>query len=108
VHTTLRGYDLLLYNVKWHISITGRDGLIIVDTTENGKSALKIMEEFRKITSKPIKGIIYTHFHLGSLLAVTLLMKIVLITVSYDLHTRAVGLWAVFSRILNYVTSKKL
>ncbi|MEW6187082.1 MAG: alkyl sulfatase dimerization domain-containing protein [Thermodesulfobacteriota bacterium] len=38
-------------------------GVVIVDTSENAKSARKILEEFRKITDKPIKTIIYTHGH---------------------------------------------
>ena len=46
----------------------GTDGIVIIDTTESGESALKIYEEFRKITTKPIKGVIYTHFHLGMII----------------------------------------
>ncbi|MBN1663138.1 MAG: MBL fold metallo-hydrolase [Deltaproteobacteria bacterium] len=38
-------------------------GLVIVDTTENAKSARQILAEFRKITGKPVKTIIYTHGH---------------------------------------------
>ncbi len=45
------------------IMIEGDDGIIIVDTTENAKAAQEVLAEFRKITAKPVKAIIYTHFH---------------------------------------------
>ena len=48
--------------------VVGTDGIIIVDTTEAQEPALQILKEFRKITSKPIKAIILTHFHTGNLL----------------------------------------
>ncbi len=40
------------------------EGLVIIDTTESEEAAKKILAEFRKITDKPIKYIIYTHGHL--------------------------------------------
>ncbi|MCD1295074.1 MBL fold metallo-hydrolase [Methanocella sp. CWC-04] len=43
--------------------IVGDDGVIIIDTMENEKSGREVLEEFRKITDKPIKAIIYTHHH---------------------------------------------
>ncbi len=43
--------------------IVGEDGLIIIDTTESTKAAENILAEFRKITDKPVKTIIYTHSH---------------------------------------------
>lgn len=43
--------------------IVGNDGIIIVDTTESTNSAQAIFAEFRKITDKPVKAIIYTHNH---------------------------------------------
>jgi len=39
------------------------EGLVIIDTTESEESARKIMADFRKITDKPVRYIIYTHFH---------------------------------------------
>ena len=47
------------------IFLAGSDGIIIIDTTESEKACLKIYEEFRKITEKPLKAIIITHFHAG-------------------------------------------
>ena len=40
------------------------DGLVIVDTTESREAAAEILAEFRKITNKPIRYIIYTHGHI--------------------------------------------
>lgn len=43
--------------------LIGDDGLIIIDSTETTKAAENIFAEFRKITDKPVKAIIYTHSH---------------------------------------------
>lgn len=43
--------------------IVGDDGLIIIDTTESTKAAENILAEFREITDKRVKTIIYTHSH---------------------------------------------
>lgn len=40
------------------------DGLVIIDTTESPETARQILEEFRKISDKPIRYIIYTHGHI--------------------------------------------
>nr|XP_039269619.1 putative alkyl/aryl-sulfatase YjcS [Styela clava] len=45
------------------IMIEGDDGIIIVDTTESTDSMQEILTEFRKITTKPVEAVIYTHFH---------------------------------------------
>jgi|GEM_PF-707094 len=39
------------------------EGLVIIDTTESEDSARNILADFRKITDKPIRYIVYTHFH---------------------------------------------
>jgi alkyl sulfatase BDS1-like metallo-beta-lactamase superfamily hydrolase len=39
------------------------EGLVIIDATESEESARKILSDFRKITQKPVRYIIYTHFH---------------------------------------------
>ena len=45
---------------------TGDDGIIIVDTTESGEVALNVLADFRKkVSQKPLKAIILTHFHIG-------------------------------------------
>lgn len=43
--------------------IVGDDGVIIVDTGMLPAVAMEIMGEFRKVTSLPVRAIIYTHGH---------------------------------------------
>lgn len=45
------------------ILIEGTEGNIIVDCMESNESAAKVKAEFDKISSKPIKALIYTHNH---------------------------------------------
>ena len=45
------------------ILLEGDDGVIIVDTMESVEAAAPVKAEFNKITSKPVKAIIYTHNH---------------------------------------------
>lgn len=45
------------------ILIEGDDGVIIVDTMESLEAAETVKAEFAKITSKPVRAIIYTHNH---------------------------------------------
>lgn len=45
------------------VLIEGRDGIIIVDTMESEESAIPVKAAFTAITKKPVKAIIYTHFH---------------------------------------------
>lgn len=51
------------YDVANSIMIEGDTGIIIVDTLSSYESAKKVLKEFRKITDKPVKAIIYTHSH---------------------------------------------
>ncbi len=43
--------------------IEGKNGMIIVDTGDGIEEAEEHLEEFRKITDKPVSAIIYTHWH---------------------------------------------
>ncbi|NND99376.1 MAG: alkyl/aryl-sulfatase, partial [Pirellulaceae bacterium] len=43
--------------------IEGDDGLVIVDTGMSIDDGTRIMEEFRKLSDKPVKAIIFTHAH---------------------------------------------
>ena len=45
------------------IMLIGETGVVIIDTTECIEAAKRINAEFRKVTDKPVKGIIYTHNH---------------------------------------------
>jgi alkyl sulfatase BDS1-like metallo-beta-lactamase superfamily hydrolase len=51
------------YGIANSIMIEGDEGVIIVDTMTTMEEAAEVLAEFRKITSKPIKAIIYTHSH---------------------------------------------
>lgn len=46
--------------------IDGDDGLIVLDPMETANRMRKAMKEFRKVTGnkKPVKGILYSHWHL--------------------------------------------
>jgi alkyl sulfatase BDS1-like metallo-beta-lactamase superfamily hydrolase len=65
VHKVTDGvYVAVGYDLANSIMIEGDDGIIIVDTLSTYESAKKVISEFRKITDKPVKAIIYTHGHL--------------------------------------------
>jgi len=46
------------------IMIVTDDGLVIIDTSDNEEVSARIMKEFRKITAKPLRYLIYTHHHI--------------------------------------------
>lgn len=56
-------YVAIGYGISNSIMIEGQDGVIIVDTMTTMEEAAEVLAEFRKITSKPVKAIIYTHSH---------------------------------------------
>jgi len=45
------------------IIIDAPEGLIIVDTMESPKTAVSVLRAVREVTKKPIKAIVYTHYH---------------------------------------------
>jgi alkyl sulfatase BDS1-like metallo-beta-lactamase superfamily hydrolase len=45
------------------IMIEGDDGVIIIDTSISHDNAMVAHSEFRKLTDKPVKALIYTHHH---------------------------------------------
>ena len=45
------------------ILLEGDDGVVIVDAMESVEAAVPVKEAFSKITAKPVKAIIYTHYH---------------------------------------------
>ena len=56
-------YTAVGYSVQPVSMIVGDDGLIIVDTGMDTTSAQQVLDDFRKITDKPIAAIILTHSH---------------------------------------------
>lgn len=53
--------------VGWNLAntamIVGDDGVIIIDVGEDAGRTREVAREFRKITDKPVRAIVYTHFH---------------------------------------------
>jgi len=65
VHKVTDGvYSAVGYDLANSIMIEGDDGIIIVDTLSTYEKAKEVITEFRKITDKPVKAIIYTHGHI--------------------------------------------
>jgi len=56
-------YVAIGFGLANSILIEGDDGVIIVDTMESAEAAKPVYKIFRKISNKPVKGIIYTHYH---------------------------------------------
>jgi linear primary-alkylsulfatase len=56
-------YVAIGYGISNCIMIEGQGGVIIVDTMTTMEEANEVLAEFRKITSKPVKAIVYTHSH---------------------------------------------
>jgi uncharacterized sulfatase len=51
------------YSVSPVSMIVGSDGIVIIDTGMDAVSAERVMADFRKITDKPVKAVIFTHGH---------------------------------------------
>jgi len=56
-------YSAVGFGLANSILIEGKDGLIIVDTMESVENARLVFDEFKKISDKPVRAIIYTHNH---------------------------------------------
>ena len=56
-------YSAVGFGLANSILIEGKDGLIIVDTMESVENAGMVFDEFKKISDKPVRAIIYTHNH---------------------------------------------
>ena len=56
-------YTAVGYSVSNVSMIVGDDGVVVVDTGMMGEAAEKIAQEFRKLSDKPVKAIIFTHGH---------------------------------------------
>jgi uncharacterized sulfatase len=57
VHTAI-GYDYSNFSF-----IEGKDGVVVIDTGWFQENVTPAMADYRKITEKPVKGIVYTHTH---------------------------------------------
>jgi glyoxylase-like metal-dependent hydrolase (beta-lactamase superfamily II) len=56
-------YTAVGFSVSNVSMIVGDDGVVIVDTGMTLDDARRIMAEFRKLSDKPVKAIIFTHSH---------------------------------------------
>jgi alkyl sulfatase BDS1-like metallo-beta-lactamase superfamily hydrolase len=56
-------YTSIGYQVSANSMIVGDDGVIIIDPGQQVPAARSVRAEFEKISSKPIRAIIYTHSH---------------------------------------------
>ena len=56
-------YSAVGWGLANTIMVVGDDGVIIVDTGEDIDSARIVHSELRKISDKPVRAVIYTHFH---------------------------------------------
>lgn len=56
-------YVAIGYGIANSILLEGSDGSIIVDTMETLESGRAVAVDFRKVSAKPVKAIIYTHSH---------------------------------------------
>ncbi len=56
-------YVAVGYGITSTTMVVGDDGVIIIDPGENDDFGALVMEEFRSLTDKPIKAIVYTHRH---------------------------------------------
>jgi len=63
VRITERVYTAVGYSVSNVSMIVGAGGVIIVDTGISPLHAQRILAEFRKISEKPVRAIIFTHGH---------------------------------------------
>jgi len=44
--------------------IVGDDGIIIVDPPEDVNKGVITLKEFRKFSDKPVKAVVYSHWHI--------------------------------------------
>ena len=58
-----RVYSAVGYSLGNIIMVVGDDGVIIVDTGTHPKEAAEAWAELRKKSDKPVKAVVYTHFH---------------------------------------------
>jgi len=56
-------YVAVGYGLANSILLVGDDGVVIVDTLESAEAAAPVKKAFDDISSKPVKAIIYTHYH---------------------------------------------
>lgn len=56
-------YSAVGFGLSYPVMVEGTDGIIIIDPAETIEMMQTVMEEFRKITDKPVKAVIVSHNH---------------------------------------------
>lgn len=56
-------YSAVGWSIANSVMVIAPEGLIIFDAGESPEESAKVFAEFRKITDKPVKAIVYSHFH---------------------------------------------
>ncbi len=56
-------YVAMGYGLGNIIMIITNEGLVIIDSSDSQEIAAQVMTDFRKITDRPVRYLIYTHFH---------------------------------------------
>jgi alkyl sulfatase BDS1-like metallo-beta-lactamase superfamily hydrolase len=69
-----RVYSAVGYGLANSVMIEGDDGLIIVDVLESVQAAQSVLTDFRKISAKPVKAVIYTHNHVDHVMGAAAFM----------------------------------
>lgn len=64
--------------------IVGRDGIVVVDTLISAKEAQRLIRDIRKVSDKPIRYVVNTHWHLDHAFGNSEFEKIGAIIVSHD------------------------
>lgn len=95
-------YVAVGYALGNSIMMIGDNGVVIIDTTESLSQAKIIAKEFRKITDKPVKGIIYSHNHADHVLGTEAFLEYA------ENNTDKVQIWAhhTFLDIYQHSTGK--
>ena len=68
-------YCAVGYGLANIILIEGSDGVIIIDTGETLAQAEAVLAEFRKLTTKPVAGVVLTHHHADHVLGTSVFVK---------------------------------
>jgi len=63
IKVTDRVYVAIGFGLANCILLEGDDGVVIIDAMESEEAAVPVKEAFSKITSKPVKALIFTHYH---------------------------------------------
>lgn len=56
-------YVAVGYGIANSILIEGKDGRVIIDTMESAEAAMAVKQAFDRLSTKPLKAVILTHFH---------------------------------------------